>query len=543
MKCNPSPAAAKRERAALMRSIARDLKAKDRARLLELRGRIREAKRARSTAIARARAACRRRRELPTVRQAAAMLRQARQEARATCSAELEGARGLKDAIARARAEHAAEQKYQREMRRIERGQRQAREQAKRPGLARARRSESDDEVRGNIPPELVYLWDRVKRGIRATDRMTRTEAFLQYAHDHPDEEIAALEDKTDAMIREYERRANPRGRAKRNPRKGKPSTGAQRELFMPASGQLEIVPSHQQTQAVKAAKESAAARTVPLFKNPAREPRYRALGVDPRGRIRWVVAGDELAAVKRRADERGDACAVEVYERDAKKKRAPFDIIAARRDELGRWSNPGRRPPSVAKGCARRSPSRQAAKRPVARNPSRPPAAWWRRCIERIEKRDPQARVRSPAAVCGASWWRLPELQRAAIVARLERGKGRRDRRQAYALARAEERHRRKKNPKEDDAGARREYVRTHWGERGSGRVRKARAARPDHGTATELGKLVAVVYRTKKKGDRRRTDYEHEFDGPLPTLAYNDGGLIVAGGGYRILSGGITG
>ncbi len=42
------------------------------------------------------------------------------------------------------------------------------------------RQAESDDEVRSNIPPELVALFERVKRGIKASPRMSRTEAFLQ---------------------------------------------------------------------------------------------------------------------------------------------------------------------------------------------------------------------------------------------------------------------------------------------------------------------------------------------------------------------------
>ena len=41
------------------------------------------------------------------------------------------------------------------------------------------RQAESDDEVRSNIPPELVALFERVKRGIKASPRMSRTESFL----------------------------------------------------------------------------------------------------------------------------------------------------------------------------------------------------------------------------------------------------------------------------------------------------------------------------------------------------------------------------
>jgi hypothetical protein len=56
-----------------------------------------------------------------------------------------------------------------------------------------------------------------VKRGIKASPRMSRTEAFLKYAEEHPDEVLVAIDDKTDALIRELEqqkreaRRSPPR--------------------------------------------------------------------------------------------------------------------------------------------------------------------------------------------------------------------------------------------------------------------------------------------------------------------------------------------
>jgi hypothetical protein len=48
------------------------------------------------------------------------------------------------------------------------------------------RRAESDDEVRSNLPADLVALFERVKGGIKASPRMSRTEVFLQYAEEHP---------------------------------------------------------------------------------------------------------------------------------------------------------------------------------------------------------------------------------------------------------------------------------------------------------------------------------------------------------------------
>jgi len=101
-----------------------------------------------------------------------------------------------------ARQALAAERAHHASLRRSARGAR-AKE---RPSIAKVRASESDDEVRANLPPELVPLFNRVRRGIRATPRISRTEAFLQYVDEHPHEAFAGLEDATDALIADLER-------------------------------------------------------------------------------------------------------------------------------------------------------------------------------------------------------------------------------------------------------------------------------------------------------------------------------------------------
>jgi len=220
-----TPAQATRERAALVRAIRAEEKRKDRKRLVVLRDQARAHRAGYLLAVAEARRACAaRRRAVPTLREAAALLRAARAEARATCDASLARAGKLKSEAARSRAERLAEKQHQATMRRLERHAKE-RESGKvgkgggkggrgpRLAKARVRRDESDDEVRQNIPPELAFLFERVKRQIKGSARKTRTEEFLQYASEHPDEELAALEDKTDALIRELEareRRANP---------------------------------------------------------------------------------------------------------------------------------------------------------------------------------------------------------------------------------------------------------------------------------------------------------------------------------------------
>lgn len=67
--------------------------------------------------------------------------------------------------------------------------------------LARERESESDDEVLQNIPADMVALWNRVKKSIRATSRMSRTEAFMKYAEEHEAETVEALERNAERMI------------------------------------------------------------------------------------------------------------------------------------------------------------------------------------------------------------------------------------------------------------------------------------------------------------------------------------------------------
>lgn len=56
---------------------------------------------------------------------------------------------------------------------------------------ASERRAESDDAVRANLPPELHPTFERVKQTIKPAPRMSRTETFLQWVHEHPAEVFA----------------------------------------------------------------------------------------------------------------------------------------------------------------------------------------------------------------------------------------------------------------------------------------------------------------------------------------------------------------
>ena len=70
------------------------------------------------------------------------------------------------------------------------------------------RRAEGDEEVTSNLPEALIPLWNKVRRGIKGSDRISRTEEFIQYAAENADEVIQAQQEIADrelkAMEREY---------------------------------------------------------------------------------------------------------------------------------------------------------------------------------------------------------------------------------------------------------------------------------------------------------------------------------------------------
>jgi hypothetical protein len=217
------------DRRQLMREINRDHRRKAKEKIASLRVQLREARHRRKFALRDAKERCRaeriaareraramRLRVLEELREA---MRAERGGARQACAVRLGEARAIKDDIQRSRAELLAERKYQADLHRIERANRKRRQEA--PRMTRIeRQGESDDEVRGNIPPDLVPLFERVKRSIKASPRMSRTEAFLHYAEEHPDEVLVAIDDKTDALIRELEGQER---QARRELRRGPP--------------------------------------------------------------------------------------------------------------------------------------------------------------------------------------------------------------------------------------------------------------------------------------------------------------------------------
>jgi hypothetical protein len=218
-------AEAKKQRKQLKKEIEREHKAKARAELEAFRARLREVSGLLGARLEVVREGCRearavirerwkeKRREAlaPILAAAKAEREQARAECH-LCKTKVREEMGT--LAAQRRAELAAERRYQQ----------QIGETAKRTHTKRTRLevlSESDDAVRVELPPDLLPLFERVKRQIKGSERQSRTEAFLKYAEEHPREVLEALEDETERAMRDLERQRDKAER--RAPRKTRP--------------------------------------------------------------------------------------------------------------------------------------------------------------------------------------------------------------------------------------------------------------------------------------------------------------------------------
>ena len=178
-----SAAEGRRQARALERERRKHHKAALRAKVRELRAALKEARAAKPHHVRRAREQCKLHRRLLVKRakerkaRALADLKRATQQerdaARARC---VEGKTRAKESalgtIHQTRHALAEERAYQAELARIEANNRRSR-----LGITRAtaseRRAESDGEVEGNLPPELVPLWTKVRRRIKGSSRRT----------------------------------------------------------------------------------------------------------------------------------------------------------------------------------------------------------------------------------------------------------------------------------------------------------------------------------------------------------------------------------
>ncbi|MFI5296766.1 MAG: hypothetical protein ACHREM_01600 [Polyangiales bacterium] len=203
------------DRKAMMRDIYREEKRKARVHLAQLRADLKAARDKRKVALVAARERCRAHRldvrerlkahRLQVIADLRATLQAERLAARQECSVDLGKARAIKDEIESSKAKVEAERKYQRQMRHLDRSHRD-RLRAHKQTSARERRAESDDLVRGNIDGALVPLFDRIKRQITGSARKTRTEEFLEWCEENPNDVVVILEEENEKKLRELEK-------------------------------------------------------------------------------------------------------------------------------------------------------------------------------------------------------------------------------------------------------------------------------------------------------------------------------------------------
>ncbi len=202
-------------REAFMREIYREEKRKARVHLGQLRADLKAARAKKKDALVDARARCRRHRlevrerlkahRLQVLAELRATLQAQRIAARQECDVDIGRARALKDDVESSKAKVEAERKYQRQMRHLDRVHRDRLRTHKKTS-ARELREESDDLVRGNIDAALVPLFNKIKRQITGSARKTRTEEFLQWCEENPNDVVAILEEENEKKLRELEK-------------------------------------------------------------------------------------------------------------------------------------------------------------------------------------------------------------------------------------------------------------------------------------------------------------------------------------------------
>lgn len=179
----------------LRREMEQDFRKKIRARIRDLKAEIKAARADKRAALTAVRAACKAIRAKHR-----AHIKQLRTDARLAINAErdrlvLEDRAQCRANIARATGEALAAIEPLEHALADERGFLRRDIGATRTGRGRERdrgratraerRAESDEQVEANIPEALVAVWRHVKRDIKPTGRMSRTEAFEQWVHDH----------------------------------------------------------------------------------------------------------------------------------------------------------------------------------------------------------------------------------------------------------------------------------------------------------------------------------------------------------------------
>ncbi len=222
------------ERRKLQRELADHLREKDRAALGLLRAQIKSARVDRRHMVHAARQSCRTARQALKEKQAEERRRLTlehqveRVTERAACSS------GKLDAKTKGLELEAGAKRTLKEERTF---QRRIRNADKAPALkvrssARERLQEDDDAVRANLPAELVPVFDKVRKSIKGSPKRTRTEAFLEWAEENPDEILSVQQAAADRDLRAMLKEQRELGRTVRNTRRYKQSPEALAELL-----------------------------------------------------------------------------------------------------------------------------------------------------------------------------------------------------------------------------------------------------------------------------------------------------------------------
>jgi len=180
-----------------------ELKKRDRARLRELAAKIAHARATKTTNIRQIRGLCRLGRQnlrarikalrsetAEQLRETVASLRRAQAE---RCSADESTAAALLTGHLKSARDELAEARrsFRHNYGRKSSGRSSSKE----------KREESADEVSHNLPPELVPVFRRVERSIHGGPRKSRTEAFLEWAEENPDEVHGIMYEQADRDV------------------------------------------------------------------------------------------------------------------------------------------------------------------------------------------------------------------------------------------------------------------------------------------------------------------------------------------------------
>jgi hypothetical protein len=200
----------------LQRELAEHLRDKDRAALGLLRAKIAAARVERRHRLSAARQNCRgallalRERQREERHQLTLAHQSQRDDGRAACNSDKQQARDEGRLLEQqAQSEYRDERLFQGQMRRATKPKRER-------ATVRERRQEDDDAVRNNLPAELVPVFDKHRRAIKGSARRSRTEAFLEWAAENPDEVLLVQQAEADKALHDLLKQEREMGRSMR---------------------------------------------------------------------------------------------------------------------------------------------------------------------------------------------------------------------------------------------------------------------------------------------------------------------------------------